>query len=109
MKSSIIPPIPVSSGHPVIRSPPPFMKLQMAAMTHKGRVRDHNEDTLFFDVRDRVVVVCDGMGGHAGGHIASELGVQVVSHSLRQLRPTDWLDEEKVVEAMKQAIFGAND
>jgi len=109
IKTPIIRGIPVSSVQPVIRSPVPYMKLQMAAMTHKGRVRYHNEDMLYFDVRDRVAVVCDGMGGHAGGHIASELGVQVVSHSLRQLRPNDWLDEEKVVEAMKQAVFGAND
>ena len=85
------------------------MRLQMAALTHKGRVRENNEDSVYFDVRDRIAIVCDGMGGHAGGHIASELAVRVISSGMRQLKAQEWHDEERVVEAMKLAVFSAND
>ena len=38
-----------------------------AAATHVGKVREHNEDSHYFDGELGVFLVCDGMGGHAKG------------------------------------------
>ena len=49
-----------------------------AALTHVGNVREHNEDAFFFDEERGLFLVCDGMGGHAAGEVASAIAVKTI-------------------------------
>jgi protein phosphatase len=60
------------------------VKYQWAAGTHKGRVRNNNEDSYAPETSGRstgpvVLMVADGMGGAIGGEIASQLAVEHAS------------------------------
>jgi PPM family protein phosphatase len=47
-----------------------------AAVTDVGKVRKHNEDSHLVDEAAGLFVVCDGMGGHRAGEVASATAVQ---------------------------------
>jgi serine/threonine protein phosphatase PrpC/CRP-like cAMP-binding protein len=57
---------------------------QFAALTDVGRQRDHNEDNFLVDKKLGLFVVCDGMGGHAAGEVASALAVRTVHEELKR-------------------------
>jgi len=77
--------------------------------------REHNEDSFLVNEDLGLYVVCDGMGGHAGGETASRLAVQTVEKELisARLRTDDpfasdeSFDKTPLAAALQEAIEGA--
>lgn len=61
--------------------------LQVESRSDVGVRRQINEDHLLADRGPNLVLVCDGMGGHAGGELASRLSAEQIAsfvHTTRQ-------------------------
>ena len=84
--------------------------LESAGKTDVGLVREKNEDSMLIEPAYGLYVVCDGMGGHVGGQVASQLAVATMSEVVRsknQLPPPD--DADLLVTAIRaanNAVFG---
>ncbi|MHC5673882.1 serine/threonine phosphatase, partial [Nostoc sp.] len=94
--------------------------LEDAGCTDVGRQRDHNED--YFGIETKIhqlqlpksgvlqghglYILCDGMGGHAGGEIASELAV----NTLREYFQEHWIANQLPTEdSIREAVYLANE
>jgi PPM family protein phosphatase len=65
------------------------MPLLAAGQTDVGQLRLTNQDAIYLNVDKRIFVVADGMGGHNGGDIASNMAVEEISQYLIQNEKED--------------------
>jgi protein phosphatase len=81
-----------------------MLTVEFGAASDPGRLRERNEDRLL--AVPQVFVVADGLGGHAGGEVASSLAVD----GLRELAGRDGLNPEDVragLRGVNAAILAA--
>jgi serine/threonine protein phosphatase PrpC len=87
------------------------LRLAAAGLTDIGRRREHNQDNVThyvppdenqLAVKGALFVVCDGMGGHAAGEVASELGVNTIRDVYYSSH------DEDVIENIASAVRAAN-
>jgi protein phosphatase len=123
--TAIYPPIVVAEDPddmPTIVLPMQLSGLEDAAATDVGRQREHNEDYfgITLDLHKSelpfgssvqakaLYIMCDGMGGHAGGEVASRLAVETLQTYFKQ----HWYGKGKLslpAEAViRSAILAAN-
>ncbi len=81
--------------------------MQYGAVTGKGMVRKINQDSFYTDAEHGIFLVCDGMGGHAAGDVASRCAAGAISAYIKENMPLG-LDDEKIKELMFDAVNYAN-
>lgn len=64
--------------------------------SHIGLVRETNEDALFFDEDQKVMIIADGIGGHARGEEASNEAVKSLKAFIYENRER-YSDKEKLL------------
>jgi len=78
--------------------------------TDKGRLRPNNEDAFFMPENleePLIFIVADGMGGHNGGEVASQIAVEEISSYIYRNKEK-FNEEEEIKKIIKEAICHAN-
>ena len=82
--------------------------MRAAAQTDPGRVRPSNEDCVLADANAGLLIVADGMGGHAAGEIASAMAVKSISAFLGAALVPGLPEAAEIRELLARAIDSAS-
>lgn len=104
---------------PTMVLPMKLLTLDEASQSHVGQQRNHNEDWFFSQTRllktndphganlqaQGLYILCDGMGGHASGEVASHLAVDTLCDYFSH----HWADTLPDQATLTDAVFHANE
>lgn len=81
-----------------------MLKINSAALSDRGMIRENNEDSFLIGAKNRFFIVADGVGGNVAGEIASRMTVQFIADRLEKNK--DLSEVEKLIE---NTLFSANE
>jgi PPM family protein phosphatase len=73
----------------------------------RGLLRENNEDSFFVNDKVGLYVVADGMGGHKGGEIASNIAVNMLGKILSTFLENS--QEKSIQHVVHKALLKSND
>ncbi|MBE9107938.1 protein phosphatase 2C domain-containing protein [Nodosilinea sp. LEGE 07298] len=101
-----------------------LVTVDWAADTDQGPTRDRNEDACYPEKDPRqqrltgqtegvetppLLLVCDGIGGHEQGNVASQTAIKLLQQELEPLTQQPHLSLAAIAQRLRQALILAND
>lgn len=96
--------------------------ITLSTLTDRGPSRQRNEDACFpasgtsktteksAPISSSLTIVCDGIGGHEGGNVASNLAIETIYEQVEQLNVAATRElGNPLISALEQATHVAND
>ncbi|NJR17194.1 MAG: SpoIIE family protein phosphatase [Calothrix sp. CSU_2_0] len=94
--------------------------VKIVTKTDTGPSRQRNEDSCYPPSGSKVskppqptalAIVCDGIGGHEGGNVASNTAIEVIQQKVNSLarEARDRIDPASLISDLEQAAAAAND
>jgi serine/threonine protein phosphatase PrpC len=75
--------------------------MKVVGISDIGLVRKKNEDAFLIDEEQGFFLVCDGMGGHRGGQVASRMAVQTIGHCMTGFSSVN--AQQRLINAIEKA------
>lgn len=83
--------------------------MEYGYLTDPGKVRSHNEDSVIIvknQMNEILMAVCDGMGGHTGGEIASSIAISHIGKRFGDISSIG--TKEDAISFIKEIVSEAN-